>query len=68
MDASYHRRDISNEVWELLAPHLPDQRGQWGEIAQNNRRFINAVFWFFRTSAPWRDISPDYGKWGTVHQ
>ena len=45
MDASYHRHDISDEVWALLEPHLPGQRGQWGGIAEDNRRFINAVFW-----------------------
>lgn len=45
MDASYHRHDINDKVWEMLEPHLPGQRGQWGGIAQDNRRFINAVFW-----------------------
>ena len=44
MDASYHRHDINEKVRELLEPHLPGQRGQWGGIAQDNRRFINAVF------------------------
>ena len=68
MDASYHRHDISDKVWALLEPHLPGQRGQWGGIAQDNRRFINAVFWVLRTGAPWRDLPPDYGKWGSVHQ
>ncbi|MEY8576556.1 IS5/IS1182 family transposase, partial [Oscillospiraceae bacterium 21-37] len=43
MDASYHRHDINDKVWERLEPHLPGQRGQWGGIAQDNRRFINAV-------------------------
>ena len=52
MDASYHRHDINEKVWELLEPHLPGQRGQWGRIAQDNRRFINAVFWVLRTGAP----------------
>ena len=66
--ADYHRHDISDEVWAKLKPHLPGQRGQWGGIAQDNRRFINAVFWILRTGAPWRDLPPDYGKWGTVHQ
>jgi transposase len=47
---------------------LPGQEGQWGGIAQDNRRFINAVFWVLRTGAPWRDLPPAYGKWGTVHQ
>ena len=68
MDASYHRHDINDKVWEMLEPHLPGQRGQWGGIAQDNRRFINAVFWVLRTGAPWRDLPPDYGKWGSVHQ
>ena len=68
MGASYHRHDISDEVWALLAPHLPGQPGQWGGIAEDNRRFINAVFWVLRTGAPWRDLPPDYGKWGSVHQ
>ena len=44
------------------------QRGQWGGIAQDNRRFINGVFWILRTGAPWRDLPPFYGKWGTVYQ
>ena len=64
MEASYHRHDINDKVWALLEPHLPGQRGQWGGIAQDNRRFINAVFWILRTGAPWRDLPPDYGKWG----
>ena len=68
MEASYHRHDISENVWALLEPHLPGQRGQWGGIAQDNRRFIDAVFWGLRTGAPWRDLPPDYGKWGSVHQ
>ena len=68
MEASYHRHDINDKEWALLELHLPGQRGQWGGIAQDNRRFINAVFWVSRTGAPWRDLPPDYGKWGSVHQ
>jgi len=68
MTADYHRHDISDKAWELLKPHLPGQSGQWGGIAEDNRRFINAVFWILRAGAPWRDLPPDYGKWGTVHQ
>ncbi len=68
MEASCHRHDISDNVRTLLEPHLPGRRGQWGGIAQDNRRFINAVFWVLRTGAPWRGLPPDYGKWGSVHQ
>ena len=62
MDASYHRHDINDKAWEMLEPHLPGQRGQWGGIAQDNRRFINAVFWVLRTGAPWRDCLPITGS------
>ena len=68
MQADYHRHDISDEVWDKLKPHLLGQRGQWGGIAEDNRRFITAVFWILRTGAPWRDLPPDYGKWNTVRQ
>jgi len=68
MGEDYHGHDVTDKIWEQLEPHLQGQRGQWGGIAQDNRRFINAVFWILRTGAPWRDLPPDYGKWGTVHQ
>lgn len=57
--------DMSDKVWKLLESHL---RGQWGGVAQDNRRFINGVFWILRTGAPWRDLPSCYGKWGTVYQ
>ena len=68
MSNEQQRHDISDEVWSFLEPHVPGQRGQWGGIAQDNRRFINGVFWILRTGAPWRDLPPFYGKWGTVYQ
>ena len=66
MEKAQRRHDISDGVWELLKPHLPGQAGQWGGIAQDNRNFINAVFWILRTGAPWRDLPTDYGKWNTI--
>ena len=36
---------------------------QWGRPAEDNRLFINAVFWILRTGAPWRDLPPDLGGW-----
>jgi len=68
MQVSYHRHDISDKVWKVLALHLPGQAGQWGGIAEDNRRFINAVFWILRTGAPWRDLPPDYGDWKNTHR
>ena len=62
------RHDIADEVWELLRPLLPGQEGQWRGTAEDNRRFLNGVFWNLRTGAPWRDLPPVYGKWNSVYQ
>ena len=64
--AAYHRHDISDRAWNILAPKLPGGPGKVGRPAQDNRRFINAVFWVLRTGAPWRDLQPDYGHWNTA--
>lgn len=63
MESIQHRHDLSDHAWSLLEPHLPGQAGQWGGIARDNRRFLNAVFWILRSGAPWRDLPPDYGDW-----
>jgi len=64
----YKRYDISDRTWSKLEPLLPGRKGQWGGIAKDNRLFINAVFWIFRTGAPWRDLPPDYGDWKNTHR
>ncbi len=63
MASAHCRHDISDKVWALLEPNLPGRSGVWGGIAQDNRKFINAVFWILRTGAPWRDLPPDLGDW-----
>jgi transposase len=68
MKADYHRHDLDDHAWSLLEPHLSGRKGQWGGIAQDNRRFINAVLWNLRTGAPWRDLPPDYGGWKNTHR
>ena len=56
--ASHRRHDISDRVWKILEPLLPGGKGKVGRPAQDNRRFLNAVFWILRTGAPWRDLPP----------
>ena len=66
MSTITHRHDISDEVWALIEPHMLGQKGQWGGVADDNRKFLNAVFWILRTGASWRDLPPDYGNWNSV--
>ncbi len=69
MSTPAHRRhDISDHIWSLLEPHLPERKGAWGRVAYDNRLFINSVFWILRTGAPWRDLPPDYGDWKNTHR
>ena len=69
MSQEAHRRhDISEAVWQKLEAYLPGREGTWGGRAQDNRQFLNAVFWILRTGAPWRDLPPDYGGWSNTHR
>ena len=60
--------DINDRVWQLLLPYLPGQKGQWGGVALDNRKFLNGVFWVLQSGATWRDLPPEYGKWNSIYQ
>ena len=67
MSTQIHRHDVSDEIWVVLEQHISKQKGQWGgSNANDNRVFVNAVFWILRTGAPWRDLPPNYGNWNSV--
>ena len=65
---AHRRHDISDRVWENIQAHLPGSKGLVGRPANDNRLFINAVFWILRTGAPWRHLPPDYGDWKNTHR
>lgn len=68
MNESCHRHDISDKLWELIAPHVIGEKGTHGGNAKDTRKFINAVFWILRTGAPWRDLPSTYGNWNNVNR
>lgn len=57
-----HRYEISDADWDRIKGLLPGQRGQHGGVAQDNRRFINAVLWVARTGAAWADLPERLGN------
>ena len=60
-------RDLLNdEHWQRIAPLLPGKAGDPGRRGADNRLFVEAVLWLVRAGAPWRDLPPRFGKWGTV--
>jgi len=68
MSQALQRHDLSDHHWSLLEGHLPGRTGAWGGVAHDNRQFINAVLWVFRTGSPWRDLPPAYGDWPNIHR
>lgn len=59
---------LNDEQWGLLEPLLPGRAGQWGGVGEDNRKFIDAVFWILRTGAPWRDLPERYGDWKNTNR
>ena len=60
-------RDVLNEdQWTRIAALLPGKPGDPGRSARDNRLFLEAVLWIVRAGAPWRDLPPQFGKWGTA--
>ena len=67
MENTQHRHDMTDKVWEKLEPIM--KKWTWGgSNANDDRVFLNGVFWILRTGAPWRDLPPAYGKFGSVHK
>ena len=62
------RHELSDEQWLKIEPHLPGREGDPGKTGQNNRLFVNAVFWIAKTGAPWRDLPERFGKWNSIFQ
>ena len=69
MENLQNRHDLTNAQWEILEPIILMVIGTWGgSNAGDNRIFVNGCFWILRTGAPWRDLPPQYGKFGSVHK
>ena len=50
------RYGLRDDQWERIGDLLPGQEGHRGVTAADNRLFVEAVIWKFRSGAPWRDL------------
>ena len=60
------RELLNDDQWERIAPLLPGKKGDPGRSGEDNRLFLEAILWLVRAGAPWRDLPPHFGKWGSV--
>jgi Putative transposase of IS4/5 family (DUF4096) len=54
-------RRLRDDQWDWINDILPGRVGSVGATAADNRLFVDAVLYRYRTGIPWRDL-PD-GRW-----
>jgi transposase len=60
------RHEISDTDWDRVRHLLPGQPGQHGGVAEDNRRFLDAVLYVAKTGIPWRDLPDRFGNWNSA--
>ena len=62
-----HRYGIRDDQWDRIKDLLPGRDGHVGVTAKDNRLFVEAVLYRYRTGIPWRDLPKRLGDWKQVH-
>src|SRR5215210_7113744 len=62
------RYALRDDQWDRIKDVLPGREGHVGGTAKDNRLFVEAVVYRFRTGCPWRDLPERFGSWSSVHQ
>ena len=61
------RTVLSDAMWVRVEHMLPGKATDPGGTAADNRLFLEAVLWRFRTGSPWRDLPERFGNWNSVY-
>jgi transposase len=62
------RYALRDDQWDRIKDFLPGREGYVGGQAEDNRLFVEAVLYRYRTGCPWRDLPERFGMWKSVHQ
>src|SRR3984893_16160404 len=62
------RFGLRDDQWEWIKDLLPGREGHVGGNAADNRLFVDAVLYRYRTGVPWRDLPARFGDWNIVYQ
>ncbi len=63
-----HRYALRDDQWTKIKDFLPGREGHVGGTAADNRLFVDAVLYRYRTGIPWRDLPERYGEGKAVHK
>ena len=61
------RHALKDNEWERIKDLLPGRACTVGVTAKDNRLFVEAVLYRYRTGTPWRDLPEQFGNWKVVH-
>jgi transposase len=61
------RYGLRDEQWERIESLRPGREGHVGVTAKDNRLFVEAVLYRYRSGIPWRDLPERFGPWKAVH-
>ena len=70
MAAVIRRYEITDEEWEQIKPHIPEEQeaGSQGRPSKDSRIMLNGIFWIHWSGAAWRDLPERCGPWQTVYK
>ena len=60
------RFGLRDDQWERIKDFLPGRDGHVGGNAADNRLFVDAVLYRYRTGIPWRDLPVRFGDWKAI--
>jgi transposase len=61
------RYGLRDDQWERIKDLLPGRQGAVGVTARDNRLFVEAVLYRYRSGIPWRDLPDRFGHFRKVH-
>ena len=63
-----HRHALRDDQWIKIKDFLPGREGHVGGTAGNNRLFVDAVIFRYRSGVSWRDLPDRFGNGIAVHR
>ncbi len=60
------RYALRDDQWARIEKYLPGRADTPGVTAKDNRLFVDAVLYRYRTGIPWRDLPERFGNWNTT--
>jgi transposase len=61
------RFSLKDYQWDKIKDLMPGRSDSVGPTA-DNRNFVEAVLYRYRTGIPWRDLPERFGEWRNIHK